>query len=256
MGRRGWIALGMALAPGIAQASGSCEAHSNAATIPLLELYTSEGCSSCPPADRWFSSLLATPQGSDLNLLAFHVDYWDGLGWRDRFAQKAFSLRQRNRVRVGGSSTVYTPQLMLSSRLRLNWNQPSTVLEAIRTDAAQPARAQLGLRARPGSGAWRVELGAAANPAVGNGAQLYLALYEDALVSQVSTGENAGDTLRHDRVVRGLWGPWPLALRRLDVQPPQSGNPKRMGLTAFVQDAQGQTLQSLALPLVDCPASN
>jgi hypothetical protein len=96
-----------------------------------------------------------------------------------------------------------------------------------------------------------VELDALAPPGARN-SRLYLALYEDGLTSQVRAGENAGVSLRHDRVVRGLWGPWPLGTRQLDVHPPKGARPRALGFTAFVQDESGHTLQALSLPLADC----
>ena len=86
----------------------TCNAVSGASRNSLLELYTSEGCSSCPPADRWLSHL---PGDAGVVPLAFHVDYWDRLGWRDPFAQAAFSQRQR--ARNSGAGWIYTPQVML-----------------------------------------------------------------------------------------------------------------------------------------------
>lgn len=107
--------LGLALV--VAQpafAEGSCAARTGSATQPLVELYTSEGCSSCPPADRWLSQSLT--QGADrVNWLAFHVDYWDSIGWPDRFASPAYSRRQEARVAATGARAVYTPQVIVDS---------------------------------------------------------------------------------------------------------------------------------------------
>ncbi|MGH8632371.1 MAG: DUF1223 domain-containing protein, partial [Burkholderiales bacterium] len=100
-----------------AQAAPTCEATSASRRVALLELYTSEGCSSCPPADRFMRSLEA--RGFDSGkvvALAFHVDYWDSLGWRDRFAQPGFSLRQRSAADRAGARFVYTPQFLLDGR--------------------------------------------------------------------------------------------------------------------------------------------
>jgi hypothetical protein len=241
----------LSLLPLAAEAAPPCEARSGPGSGVLIELYTSEGCSSCPPADRWFSRLAARADPRQLSQLAFHVDYWDALGWRDPYAQHAFSLRQSRRVGASGRRTVYTPQLMLSDQVQLRWNQESAVEQAIRAAQEKPARADLHLRARGGAQGWRVDLDALAQPGAG-AAALYLALYEDGLSSQVRAGENAGSLLRHDRVVRGLWGPWPLGARQLDVRPPTGARPGALGFTAFVQDEAGRTLQALSLPLSVC----
>lgn len=253
----GFLALGMALVPGLALSAQVCEARSGASTGALLELYTSEGCSSCPAADRWFGGLAANAEAKGLNLLAFHVDYWDRIGWPDRFAQHAFTERQSQRVRVGGSKTIYTPQVMLSSRLDLRWYKPEQVTAALAEVRRKPAAVALGLRAQPMAGQWQVELNASSVAGASATREIYLALYENALSSAVKAGENAGTTLRHERVVRGLWGPWPLAAvgatRSLQVTPPKNAKLARLGLTAFVQDEKtGETLQALSLPLVDC----
>lgn len=253
--------FGMALAtPGLVAAAPVCEAGSGANTGALLELYTSEGCSSCPPADKWFASLAASPSGAGISQLAFHVDYWNDIGWPDRFAQHAFTVRQSQRVKTGGSSTIYTPQVMLSSRLDLRWYKPEQVKAALAEVQTTPAKVSLHLRARPDNGAWQVDVAAEALAPLGPSSQLYLSLYENALRSEVKSGENVGLTLHHERVVRGLWGPWPLpppgTAHVLRVAPSKNSRVGQLGLTAFVQDAiSGETLQALSLPLVPCAAA-
>jgi hypothetical protein len=258
MTKAAMMMLGMALGPGAGKAAPSCEAHSGPNTGALVELYTSEGCSSCPPADRWFATLAASANPRDLSLLAFHVDYWDEIGWPDRFAQHAFTLRQSQRVRAGGSTTIYTPQVMLSSQLGLRWNQPAQVAAAIAGIQQKPATFSLRLRARPDSRRWLVELDASPLAGAADAGQMYLALYENALSSNDRAGENEGVTLHHERVVRGLWGPWPVsakggATHHLQVTPPPTAKVDKLGLTAFVQDPRtGETLQALSLPLEAC----
>ncbi len=109
-------------------ALGDCSAKSRAQTASLLELYTSEGCSSCPPADQWLSNIESSGVGTDkLVPLAFHVDYWDYIGWKDRYAKPDFSERQRQAARVTGSATVYTPQVMLGGRDFRSWHSGSSL---------------------------------------------------------------------------------------------------------------------------------
>jgi hypothetical protein len=241
----------LTLASSPANAASACEARSGARAGALLELYTSEGCSSCPPADRWFGALASRADPQSLSLLAFHVDYWDELGWRDRFARHDFTLRQSRRMAAVGSRTIYTPQLMLSDQLNLRWDQAATVEAAIHAAQQRASTVDLHLRAQPRDGGWRIDLDALAHPDARTG-RLYLALYEDNLASSVRSGENAGAQLHHDRVVRGLWGPWPLAARHLDVQPPTGAQAHALGLTLFVQEDAGRTLQALSLPLAAC----
>ena len=252
------LMIGVALTPTAAQAAPMCSANSGPNTAALVELYTSEGCSSCPPADRWFTTLAASADPRQLNLLAFHVDYWDEIGWRDRFSQHAFTLRQSQRVRAGGSSTIYTPQVMLSSQLGLRWNQPASIAQAIAGVQRQPARVSLQLRARPDASRWVVDVDASRLAGAASGGQMYLALYENSLTSTVAAGENRGVILHHERVVRGLWGPWPVsatagAAQHLRISPPPSARTGKLGLTAFVHDPRtGETLQALSLPLETC----
>ena len=101
-----------------AQASapgGTCRATSGKTVPALVELYTSEGCNSCPPADRWLSQQVANPEASaKMIALAFHVDYWDYIGWKDAYARADFGARHSAMVRANGASTVYTPQISLT----------------------------------------------------------------------------------------------------------------------------------------------
>src|SRR6516225_6094156 len=112
------LAIAAALAAGAstrAAAEAACTAQSGPTVPAVVELYTSEGCSSCPPAELWLSQL----KGRDgVVTLAFHVDYWDSLGWKDRFAQPQFTQRQNASQRSSGARFAYTPQVILDSRDR------------------------------------------------------------------------------------------------------------------------------------------
>jgi hypothetical protein len=231
----------------VANAAPACLVQSGQRTVPLVELYTSEGCSSCPPADRWFSQHVA--DGS-ANWLAFHVDYWDDIGWRDRFGNAAYSKRQRARVAAAGESVVYTPQFMIGANVQAPWRDSIAPMLA---KSSGPALASLTLRYEPGIEGGKLALGAA-RAAHAGAAQVWLAQYSDGETTRVAAGENAGVTLHHDRVVRRLWGPWPLAAtpvsQRVAVQAPSP----RWGVTAIVQDSLGRVWQSLNLPAASCAA--
>lgn len=232
------LLLGCLLAP-VAHAT-SCTAASGDTRARLVELYTSEGCSSCPPADRWLSAL---PVSDDVVPLAFHVDYWDRLGWRDPFGQAAFSQRQRARNR--GAGWVYTPQVMLDGKDWRAWYRGLP-------PPAMPAQARLALTLTHSPQQIATEAAVRfAAPATGNGARLYFALYENRLASSVADGENAGRTLRHDYVVRELAGPYPpgQATHRFTLK--RGWKPADLGVAAFVLDADGNTVQALAR--VACP---
>lgn len=239
-----------------ALAAPGCAVRSGPQTVPLVELYTSEGCSSCPPADRWFSSQASSSQAGDLNAnwLAFHVDYWDSIGWADRFASPTYSQRQRTRVATAtGESTVYTPQVMVGPQVQLPWHRG---IDSALRQARTPAAAGLALQLEPAANGWQVALGATrASAAPAGDVQVWLAQYSDDQTSEVRAGENAGVKLHHDRVVRHLWGPWSLNGTAISQRIVMTAPSQRWGVTAFVQDSHGRVWQSLNLPLGDCGSS-
>jgi hypothetical protein len=175
-----------------AQATGHCSARSGPAVAPVVELYTSEGCSSCPPADAWLSRLKADP---GVVALAFHVDYWDRLGWKDRFASAAYTQRQAQSQRSSGARFSYTPQVIVDGVDRPDWSRAGSPSSA-RGRAAATVEVSL---ARDGNRF-------SASVATTTGAPVRLAAYwavtEQGHVSAVKAGENEGATLRHDHVVR------------------------------------------------------
>lgn len=159
------------------------------ATVPrVVELYTSEGCSSCPPADRWLSGLKGQ---SGVIAAAFHVDYWNGLGWADRFASPAFTERQKQGVGVNGSRYAYTPQIVVNGR---DWRSAS-----LPAPGTEPARVRL---AWSRNAAGELKLAAEALPGAPSRIQLWWVRVEDGHQSRVRAGENRGETLNHDSVVR------------------------------------------------------
>ncbi|MDB6163423.1 MAG: hypothetical protein JWL98_855 [Xanthomonadaceae bacterium] len=243
------ILIATTLAMSSGSANDRCAVQSAAHTVPLVELYTSEGCSSCPPADRWLSRRFAS---GDANYLAFHVDYWDDIGWPDRFASHRYTLRQRARVAATGSTIVYTPQVMVGSSVQAKWSAGDNAWGQTLQKAARPVRVGLALRMQPDSAGWQATIGATPIGTLGDGAQLWLARHVDAQTSVVNAGENSGVTLHHDRVVLQLLGPWSVSggtvVRR--VRLPAHAGP--WGVTAFVQARNGDVLQSLNLDAASC----
>lgn len=234
-----------------------CSAQSGAQTVPLLELYTSEGCSSCPPADKWLSSIASSGYTSDKVVpLAFHVDYWDYIGWKDRFAKPEFSARQREVAAIGRSSFVYTPQVLFNGTDFRSW-QSSRFSQNVVNSLKQPARANLGLNlASLASGEISIKASAQTiSPEDRKNADVFIAVYENKLVSKVSAGENSGHQLDHDYVVREWYGPYRLDdmnnaawQRSFSLKPEWKG--RNAGVATFVQDrTNGDVLQALALKL-------
>lgn len=226
----------------------TCSKQSPNHTIPLLELYTSEGCSSCPPADHTVSGLQKAASEDKVVPLALHVDYWDYIGWTDRFAKPGFAQRQHWLTDLTGSRVVYTPEMFVAGHELRDWSEllPGRIDEV----NAKVPQANIGIKlSSVSNGKLPVEVTTHAPI----GSKLYIALYENGLSSNVKSGENSGVTLKHDFVVRDWQGPIALdaassnASRMLSV--PAAAVNKRLGVAAFVQDNSGDVLQSLALPL-------
>ncbi len=237
--------------PSEAQCVGQSPPH----TVALVELYTSEGCNSCPPADKWVSRLDRNGFSTDqVVALALHVDYWDRLGWKDRFASARFSERQRILSSVSGARAVYTPGVFLNLREFRAWGSTSQFAHTLERINARPAGADIRLEIEPSSsaqlsvkGSFKLKPGTAArNP------QAFVALYESRLSTQVRAGENRGVTLRHDYVVREWIGPIGIdgaAEFKKTLALEHDWNAKNLGLAAFVEDlGTGEILQTIALP--------
>jgi hypothetical protein len=178
----------------VAVAAGSCDAQSATVSPPVVELYTSEGCSSCPPADRWLSSIAAKP---GVIALAFHVSYWDRLGWADRFASPAWSNRQAQQQAINGARYSYTPQVVIDGVDTRGW----AALRELRPGAVSAAPVQLRLRRDAAEYFGDVALTGREGSNLPRLAA-YWAVTEDGLRSSVTAGENAGSALAHDGVVR------------------------------------------------------
>jgi len=175
---------------GSTRAVEACSVASTRQVPPVVELYTSEGCNSCPPADRWLSRLKADPT---VVALAFHVDYWDRLGWKDRFASAAFTARQAAQQTSNGARFSYTPQVVIDGRDRTDWSRvtPSTPPRPV-------AAVDVAVAQRDGRFVATVTPAAGAPPRLA----AYWAVTEQGHVSAVKAGENEGVTLQHDFVVR------------------------------------------------------
>jgi hypothetical protein len=246
----------LAILPGGAVQAGQCVAHSGPQTAALVELYTSEGCSSCPPADRWLSSL-SRYAPERVVPLALHVDYWDYIGWKDRYAKRDFSLRQRKLTQLQRLALVYTPQVMLQGRDFRGWGTAGFD-EAVANINARPARARLSLEIALNNTRSLTVLATAEVLDAGHkdDAALYLAAYENRLESRVTSGENHGRTLAHDYVVLEWQGPLAFSQPRLVEQRQLPLLPKaapgNSGVVGFVQNRRtGEVLQALMLPA--CP---
>jgi len=187
------IGLMCALAPA---GAASERFSSGSARVALIELFTSEGCSSCPPADRWHGALRTDPGlWRDFVPVEFHVNYWDGLGWRDRLSTGEFTARQYAYASAWGASNVFTPCFV---RNGYRWNPLR--------DAAGPPGTPAGVLAVDvgDDGVCRAKFtpAPAARPAP-RGHEIHMALLGGGISSRVTAGENRGETLSHEFVVLG-----------------------------------------------------
>ena len=163
----------------------------------LIELYTSEGCSSCPPADRWLSQLKSDPRlWKQIIPIAFHVDYWNYLGWADRFSKPEYSMRQRQYAASGYARTIYTPGFFMNGREWRDWfgqRRLQGITHSIDTGDLSVSLDQLQLTAKfkPAT--------ASKNPLL-----LNVAILGTDISTDVQAGENSGKNLLHDFVVLDL----------------------------------------------------
>ena len=253
------ITLFAALATsGAAQAAGAmCTAHSPAHRVALVELYSSEGCNSCLPADNWLGQWKDSGAARSIVPLALHVDYWNNLGWTDRFSQHRFTERQQTLTDLAGGHTIYTPEIFVSGRELRSWSRSEKFDARLHEVTAEPAQADVALELAPpvqGTNGFGVDARFTSKASTHDPLNAYVAVYENALTSQVRAGENNGATLHHERVVRQWIGPVPLAdgsaqiRREIAIDPAETaGNTAqagKFGVVAFVENAAtGDVLQ-------------
>jgi len=220
----------------------------------VVELFTSEGCSSCPPADQVLSRLesprnpsvvrgkqgpLSIPAGVEVIALGEHVDYWDQLGWKDRFSSPLFSARQQDYGKAFHLESVYTPEMVVNGQKEVLGSDSRAVQEAINKAAREP-RAQVALAM---TSPQTVSFSVSKLPPQSHESEILLGVTESGLVTPVLGGENSGRELRHAAVVRSL-----SSLGRLDPARPgeysavaqlnlrQDWNRANLKLVLFVQD--------------------
>lgn len=210
--------VGIIIAGAITTAAGIAlvtegRAAGDAPPVPvLIELFTSEGCSSCPPADELLAQLAATQPiaGAEILALGEHVDYWDRLGWRDPFSSPAFSARQSDYdERAFHRGNVYTPQMVVDGREEFTGSDTGAAIAAVKRAIRRPEhRVQIAVGFRRGPGdktiAATTRVTVPPEARFPDDAEVLLAVTQDGLESQVRGGENGGRRLRHSAVVRSL----------------------------------------------------
>jgi hypothetical protein len=238
-------------------AQNACKATSTVYITPVVELYTSEGCSSCPPADKWVSTLkVKNAPNSAVNaavnaavIQAFHVNYWDYIGWPDRFATPAHTSRQRQISAWNKQNGIYTPQMVLNGQDWRGWGGSSRNVTAS-TASQEPAKSSISLL-QTGTDQFEAVVAPVANS---NGAaatwSAYWTITEHGHTTKVKAGENNGETLLHDFVVRqytpvgdySAASPQKLSLRGVAATP---GHERQVNLVVF-DPKTGKTIQAVS----------
>lgn len=220
--RLAWYALLSALAVvawhgwivGAALAQGATQKPTDAGPKAVLELFTSQGCSSCPPADALLQTYAAK---SDIVALTFPVDYWDYLGWKDTLAQPKFSARQRYYAKHRGDGRIYTPQVVINGMAHANGAISKEIDAAIAASAGEFAKARVPVQVRIEGGQVIIDVGASAN-SNSKEADVWLLMIQREADVAIKAGENRGKSLKYFNVVRektpiGMWSGQPMTIR-------------------------------------------
>jgi hypothetical protein len=174
----------------------------------VVELFTSQGCSSCPPADEYMARLA---DRDDVIALSLHVDYWDYLGWADSFAQASFTDRQRKYARANGDRAIYTPQIIVDGTDRVQGVRPMLMADLVRAHRDRVRQVQLGLDRAEG----RITIRLSAEPPLSRNAVVQLVRYLPQAQVTIERGENEGRSATYHNIVT-LWD----TLTRWDGQGP------------------------------------
>lgn len=220
-------------------ADAACIASAQQERPHLIELYTSEGCSSCPPAERWLSTLRGNPGYAPLE---FHVDYWDTRDWHDPYAEARHAARQREAARRSGRGIVYTPQVFVDGRLWKDWPKapPPEPPQHVAPPLSFAVTREEGLRV-------------AVQTAANEDHVVAVALTEDGLANAVEGGENRGSRLQHDHVVRAFASPRQAGPFEVKLDVPRDVDLGHTSVVAFVQDRRsGDVVQVTRIALSGC----
>jgi hypothetical protein len=213
----------------------------------VIELFTSQGCSSCPPADRLLTRLAGDPR---VIPLSFHVDYWNYIGWTDPFSSKRWSERQQGYARAFKSNRIYTPQLVVSGRAGLNGSDEAGARKRIAEALAIEPAGRVTLALEPSQDRLKVKVGAKLSRAVDGPLDLWVAVYETGLTTKVGAGENSLATLHNDYVVRrlekALTLPGSADSAELVLGLDKRWKRESLGVAAFLQDPRTMVIHGAA----------
>ena len=229
--------------------------------VVVAELFTSEGCSSCPPADALLTQLVARQPIPGVRVIGLsqHVDYWDRLGWRDRFSSARFTARQTDYSdRLFDGNGIYTPQIVIDGHLQAVGNDSEAVRAAVRRAMLQP-KAPVSVDARVADRSLAVDVRASVSDGVAGREpiEVLVAIVENGLKSAVNSGENEGLTLAHSAVVRRLESVGSLQAgtgdftKRVSLSLDKSWVASNLEVVAFLQQRQGRRIVgAAAVPVV------
>jgi hypothetical protein len=213
----------------------------------VIELFTAEGCSSCPPADSLLAQISGkTADGALLIVLGEHVDYWNNLGWKDRFSSSLFTERQNKYVNWLHLQSAYTPEMVIDGRVEVLGNDAHAVAKTIASEAARPKSATVAL-------SWESQnkIHIAVQAPAQSSDNIALAMTEDDLTTSVGGGENKGRTLRHTAVVRQLKSVGKTSqgnfAATVDVPAQAEWNLQKSKVVVFVQDTHSGEILGAAV---------
>lgn len=201
----------------------------------LLELYTSEGCSSCPPADELMGKIQNEYEGKNVYVLSYHVDYWDKQGWKDIFSNADYTKRQYDYAQFLGKEPIYTPQLIINGKADYVGSQETVVRNAVKAALLKPAIVDLSLQANQTNNNLEINYNI---EGVAKDGQLWIAIVQKSAKSNVKRGENAHRTLSHFQIVHQLHL-ISLSKKKKGItvyRLPKNFNTKDFEIIGFVQD--------------------
>ena len=234
MALSGWTILAAISLPAVS--SGDAKSAAGAEPVAVVELFTSEGCSSCPPAEQFLGEIAreAVARRRRILPIEFHVDYWNHLGWKDPFSSALYTERQRRYVRASGANGAYTPQMIVNGTEEFVGSDRARARRAIDAALSRPAATTVEASVHLASGAARIRYeirGTRADAEVG------IVLVESGLVSHVRGGENDGRTLEHTSVARGfITRPVGNGSGTVDLELAPATTKTRRAIVVFVQD--------------------
>ena len=212
----------------------------------VVELFTSEGCSSCPPADKLIETLEEQDKRQPVYILSYHVDYWDRLGWKDRFSDAAFTARQQHYAELLHLTSVYTPQIVVNGRNEFVGSNKAALDNALSASLKDSAKEKLSLHETISNGKIDINY----ETSVSSNAEIVVNLVERSAQTSVKGGENEGKLLSHVQIVRKqIVQPLSAKTGKVSVDIPPGYQSNQWDIIAFIQDVNDGTIVCAARPV-------